>query len=307
MTDVREDLKAYVDGELSPSRIREVEAAIAADPSLRAEVDYLRRLSFEITQVARDVDIRGASETLARLRRPRRNVFLAPILGAIGCLAVIAVTYPLWQTPFATAKSSVVIQGDKGANLASAPKVRTMDANQPTTETFRGLQGSVTEQSKAKGLEAKKSLNRTGGTFERAGVAPATSQAAVGGGAAVSGMHEVVITVASLESARQTIRSFEDQVPIGAATPTAKFANPSRVDGDRISIQVPENKVAETLLAIQGLDIAREREKTATSQGKRTYKPEAEGSSVPPASVSSNSAPRLITIHVQLRVAKKQR
>lgn len=306
MSDVREDLKAYVDGELSASRMREVEAAIAGDPALRTEVDYLRQLSFEITQVAREVDIRGASETLARLRKPRRNVFLTPVLSAIGCLVVVAITYPIWQSAPTVAKSSAVTYADKGANVAPAPQVNALEAKAHTAEAYRSMQGSVADQAKSKGLEAKKSVNRTGGSFERAGVAPATTQSAVGGGGAASGPHEVVITVASLDAARRTIRSFEGQVAIGAATPTAKFANPSRMDGDRISIQVPEDKVAETMLAIQGLDIAREREKAATSQGKRTFKPEAEKSSVPPASVSSNSAPRLVTIRVLLKLVNPE-
>lgn len=306
MSDVREDLKAYVDGELSASRMREVEAAIAGDPALRTEVDYLRQLSFEITQVAREVDIRGASETLARLRKPRRNVFLTPVLSAIGCLVVVAITYPLWQEPFSTAKSSVVIQSDKGANLASAPQAKSMDASPHPAETYRGVQESALEQSKSKGMETKKSVNRTGGSFTKAGVAPATTQAGGMRGAVASGPIEVAITVDSVELARQAILSFAGPSAVGAAPPAPKYANPSRTDGNSFSILVPENKVAETMLAIQALDIAREREKAGQQQA--TQKPKSEGGSAsPPTTVGSNSAPRLVTIRVQLKALNNQK
>lgn len=43
MSDLSEELTAYIDGELSPERAREVEAALAKDPALRALEQRLRR------------------------------------------------------------------------------------------------------------------------------------------------------------------------------------------------------------------------------------------------------------------------
>lgn len=48
MKDVREDLTAYVDGELSDARRREVEQAVGLDPTLQTEVTMLRRLKKSI-------------------------------------------------------------------------------------------------------------------------------------------------------------------------------------------------------------------------------------------------------------------
>lgn len=43
MSDFSEELTAYIDGELSPERAREVEAALAKDPALRVLEQRLRR------------------------------------------------------------------------------------------------------------------------------------------------------------------------------------------------------------------------------------------------------------------------
>ncbi len=301
MSELREDLKAYVDGELSPSRVREIEAAIAADPNLRAEVAYLRQLSFEITQVARDVDIRGATETLARLRKPRRNVFLTPVLSAIGCLVVIAVTYPLWQSPLSIARSTQT-QADKAANAASA-STPTLDANPPSSETFRGVPGSGSDPAKGKGTDFQKSEGSARGSFAKAGVERATTQGAGGGGSAPPQQFEIEIAVASTESARQSISALGSQsVEIEDALPPVKYANPARMDVNTIDIQVQADKVAETIRAIQSLDMSTER-KAAMKERKQLSNLKSEGlAASPPSSVKSNSASPLVTIRVRLRV-----
>jgi len=49
---IREDLKAYVDGELSPKRAAEIREALNSDPGLQREVEFLRDLSEAIQEVA---------------------------------------------------------------------------------------------------------------------------------------------------------------------------------------------------------------------------------------------------------------
>lgn len=44
MKSVRPDLNAYIDGQLSPTRRRDVEQLIATDDAVRAEVESLRRV-----------------------------------------------------------------------------------------------------------------------------------------------------------------------------------------------------------------------------------------------------------------------
>jgi anti-sigma factor RsiW len=43
MSDFTEDLTAYIDGELPPARMKEIEAALAKDPALRSLEQRLRK------------------------------------------------------------------------------------------------------------------------------------------------------------------------------------------------------------------------------------------------------------------------
>jgi hypothetical protein len=109
MNDIREDLKAFIDGELPEARAREVETAIASDPALLQEVHVMRMLGLEIKRAASEPEVTGATETLAKLRKPRFSFLRLPVLPtAIGTLAIIGIAmivYPLTQGAMESAKS----------------------------------------------------------------------------------------------------------------------------------------------------------------------------------------------------------
>ncbi|HVT14352.1 MAG TPA: DUF4349 domain-containing protein [Fimbriimonadaceae bacterium] len=72
-----EDLKAYVDGELSPARRSEIETAMEQDEALRQEVEEIRVLSRLIGDCVVELEPVGLSETLALLeRRKPRPLFI---------------------------------------------------------------------------------------------------------------------------------------------------------------------------------------------------------------------------------------
>lgn len=92
MNDIREDLKAYLDGELAEDRAREVESALAADPTLREEADLMKAMSETLKVMASEPTVAGAEETLARVRRRRRwNIGQLATIGGSICLALIAI------------------------------------------------------------------------------------------------------------------------------------------------------------------------------------------------------------------------
>lgn len=70
---IREDIKAYIDGELAPSRAEEVRAAIDADPSLMEEFNFMKLLGPEIKGLAIEPTPQAAERTLAAVRRPPLN------------------------------------------------------------------------------------------------------------------------------------------------------------------------------------------------------------------------------------------
>lgn len=93
MNDIREDLKAYLDGELAEDRAREVESALVADPTLREEADLMKAMSETLRAMASEPSVTGAEETLARVRRRRRwNLAQLGTIGGSICLAVIAIS-----------------------------------------------------------------------------------------------------------------------------------------------------------------------------------------------------------------------
>ncbi|MEQ1932848.1 MAG: DUF4349 domain-containing protein [Fimbriimonadaceae bacterium] len=82
MNDIRVDLKAFVDGELTEARAREVEAAIASDPVLQQEVHFMRSLGTELNNLKNDPEVAGAQATLDKLRKKPKADFRIPIFAA---------------------------------------------------------------------------------------------------------------------------------------------------------------------------------------------------------------------------------
>jgi hypothetical protein len=69
--DIREDLKAYVDGELNERRRQEVEAALARDSDLRRELDEIAAIS-QTLRTTPTFAVHGLEDTLVRLQRGKR-------------------------------------------------------------------------------------------------------------------------------------------------------------------------------------------------------------------------------------------
>lgn len=66
---IHDDLKAYIDGELSPERTNEVRDAITSDSSLRDAETEMRSLGSGIKQMAHELPILGAEKALQSVRR----------------------------------------------------------------------------------------------------------------------------------------------------------------------------------------------------------------------------------------------
>jgi len=103
-----EDMKAYVDGELSPERRSEIEAAMEQDARLRQEMEEIRVLSRLIGDCVVEIEPVGLDETVARLERGRgrpRHVWLRlfkdPVrygwAWALGLFVLLAIFLPMFQ------------------------------------------------------------------------------------------------------------------------------------------------------------------------------------------------------------------
>lgn len=150
MNDVREDLKAFLDGELSSERAAVVSEALAADPALREELEALRAIGEGIREVALAPPVEGYEETLAAVRRRppvwRRVLPYAATLGiAIVLVAVLgplirdariesetAATVAMVPPSAMPEAGGVLSDGAKSENRAAAPLAR---------DDFEGMRG----------------------------------------------------------------------------------------------------------------------------------------------------------------------
>lgn len=92
MNSIREQLKSYLDGELSPQDARQVERAMEADPELKQEFEELRRISATLREASIAPKAVGLESTLAALQRGarpvRRPLRWGPALALAGACSV---------------------------------------------------------------------------------------------------------------------------------------------------------------------------------------------------------------------------
>lgn len=111
----RDELKAYLDGELSPAQADAVRKALDQDPSLQLELDDMKRISASLKAMARPVETAdSAIPSFSLPSSPRRRLVLHPVgwaavaacaLAALGALGGVI----LPQTPFGPASGTMAM------------------------------------------------------------------------------------------------------------------------------------------------------------------------------------------------------
>ena len=88
---IRENLKAYIDGELSNEEMRQIDQAVEGDPVLKKELEELRAISQTIQSMGVQPQVQGYESTRDRLA-PKRvpTGFLWKALGTAAVLSVLA-------------------------------------------------------------------------------------------------------------------------------------------------------------------------------------------------------------------------
>lgn len=105
---IQEEIKAFVDGELSPEMTETVGREIEGDPALAEQVAFYRLLSEEIREIAVEPQVIGADETLAAVRQGRRFRW-RELAAPLGIAAVVLVVGGLTRGAGGGALSSTVI------------------------------------------------------------------------------------------------------------------------------------------------------------------------------------------------------
>lgn len=120
MNDIRDDLKAFLDGELSPERAAEVQAALNNDPALQQEAETMKLLGFEIKRLAAEPMVSGRAETLAALRGPAKKKW-SPARWAMTAGAATIAVFVIGASLFPNlARSGFPAQAENDAAMAPA-------------------------------------------------------------------------------------------------------------------------------------------------------------------------------------------
>lgn len=155
-----EDIKAYIDNELTPDRAKEVAEAIDRDPELREEYLFMKQLSGDLQQSAREPQVTGAEATAKRIgktRKPslwlRNGIFAISGIGVVCLLgALLPSVMPNQQE--ATTFSSKTKSANPATALAEDKSANTYGREPAASETRNRVKGGFY----AKPESEKKSL-----------------------------------------------------------------------------------------------------------------------------------------------------
>jgi hypothetical protein len=168
---VREDLKAYLDGELSPSRMEEVRAAVEADPVLQEEVEYMKALAVEIRRLSEEPQIVGMEKVLGAVKG--RSSRLSPwtlrpaFAGGAVCVLLLfasaAVLYPV----FAQSKSRAMnVSTNKAAAAGSVEAEFKSDLRGTTNSAPYDFVPGAKAEDEAKSKSEAGALSSEGGDIK---------------------------------------------------------------------------------------------------------------------------------------------
>ncbi|MEX2243898.1 MAG: DUF4349 domain-containing protein [Fimbriimonadaceae bacterium] len=138
----REDIKAYIDGELSSERANEVRLAIESDPALMQEYTFMKDTSSKIASLLRQPQVQGAEKALQAARPVRKFRWIEGIAVAGAVVVLGAMIFPYFaQAKLATkgggARTNVATSFDADLeqadmeSLASDAEAKWRDEGQP--------------------------------------------------------------------------------------------------------------------------------------------------------------------------------
>lgn len=259
-----EDLKAYIDGEVSPERREEIEREMATDPRLQREIEELRVLSRLIGEGVMQPEPTGLERTLsllaARERKPKPvfgKWFLA--LGAV-CASVlmIAIFFPVFAQSKMAASDAVMMSEAKRAQAESDMEAADAPARPQTTG-----QGAATfgDNSVAGGgFRGRAERSKTEGRAE--------AYRPMSDGAGAPGPQQLLIRTGDITIRVEKVQSAQESV-VSLAKSLGGFVESSSVSSDEYSlptanlvIRVPEKTFDSAMKRLAGLGEVRSQSTT---------------------------------------------
>lgn len=138
----RENLKAYLDGELSSADRTLMESALAGDEHLREELAALEQLSLAVKAGAREFDVCGYEELRAKMTSRRK---LGVWWRTFGTVAVVGVMAAVLFPVFSQSRSEAATEPMAASPTQSKSAVESADAA-PATMQELSKPGSTTSE-----------------------------------------------------------------------------------------------------------------------------------------------------------------
>jgi hypothetical protein len=137
---IQEEIKAFVDGELSPQLTESVRNEIERDPALAQQAAHYRLMSDAIREMAIEPKVAGAESALQRLQPRSLGRRLAIIAVPVAIALVASVLFPVFAQAKFAAKSVSAFQAVRAMSAARRPmeafkEDRAVGATSDTTGT----------------------------------------------------------------------------------------------------------------------------------------------------------------------------
>ncbi len=114
---IQEEIKAFVDGELSPEITDSVRQEIDRDPALAQQAAHFRLMSDAIRDLAVEPKVVGAEEALKRVQPRSWGRRLALLAVPVGIAFVVVVIFPVFSQAKNAADSAVTATGAMAKNV----------------------------------------------------------------------------------------------------------------------------------------------------------------------------------------------
>ena len=91
--EIRQDLKAFIDGELSQERTQHIKEAVENDPELQKELEFMKKISFSLKELKHGPQPTGFEKISHKINYPKKSLLSWQMKSAIAVvfLAVISV------------------------------------------------------------------------------------------------------------------------------------------------------------------------------------------------------------------------
>lgn len=178
---MREDIKAYIDGELAPERMEEVRKAIESDPALMQEYTEMKNISGMLQSLARQPQVKGVERTKGAIAPQRRFRWKEGIAVAATLIVIAVFAAPIAMRAGSGEADGVALNFDTGDANGLERELKREEA-MADDEAFaykskarsEGGAGAASAEMPATGV-AQDAFGNPGGLARQSPVAPAES------------------------------------------------------------------------------------------------------------------------------------